>query len=115
MRLNDKIRSSESAFDSISSVDVEIDLLQGKMKDGDSHKSKLEQEIRDGRFDEHIREKTIAIRQREAEKDKINAELSALNRQADSRAQLAIKRTELQSKKGQVSASYVRLVVNRSS
>ena len=47
----------------------------------------------------------MIIRQKEAEKDKVNAELSVLNRQADSRAQLAIKRNELTSKSNQVDVS----------
>lgn len=49
----------------------------------------------------------MSIRQKEGERDKIQGELSVLNRQADSRAQLAIKRNELRSKHGQVEASYV--------
>lgn len=89
----------------MSSVDVQIELLEAKLKENEDQRTRLEQDIREARFDEQIREKASAIRQKETDRDKINAELSALNRQADSRAQLAIKRNELSSKKNQVAAS----------
>lgn len=91
----------------MSSVDVEIELLEGKIKEAREQQARLEQDIREAKYDEQLREKLLAIRQKEAEKDKMNAELSALNRQADSRAQLSIKRNELTSKRGQVQASSV--------
>jgi DNA repair protein RAD50 len=105
--LHDKIRTSESAFDSISSVAVEIELLEAKVAEAEEQKARLEHDIRDAKYDEQIRDKAGDIRQKEAEKDRISAELSALNRQADSRAQLAIKRGELTSKNNQIQASYV--------
>ena len=84
---------------------MEIELLEGKITEAEEHRTKLENDIRDARFDEQIREKTMIIRQKEAEKDKVNAELSILNRQADSRAQLSIKRNESAFKTNQISAS----------
>ena len=103
--MNEKIRASESTFDSVSSVDVEIELLQAKITEAEEQKARLEQDIRDAKYDEQLREKAVAIRQREAHCEKINAELSALNRQADSRAQLVIKRSDMVSKTNQVTAS----------
>nr|XP_018262086.1 DNA repair protein RAD50 [Kwoniella dejecticola CBS 10117]OBR84244.1 DNA repair protein RAD50 [Kwoniella dejecticola CBS 10117] len=104
-KLNDKIRSTEASFDSISSLDAEISILQGKLAENEEQRSRLETEIRDSRYDEQIREKAMLVRQKEAERDKINSELSALNRQADSRAQLTIKRNEVGSKSAQVESS----------
>ncbi|ORX37164.1 hypothetical protein BD324DRAFT_625039 [Kockovaella imperatae] len=104
-QLTEKVRQSEASFESVSSLDVEIALLESKIAEAEEHRSKLEKEIRDARFDEAIREKTMIVRQKEAERDKVNAELSVLNRQADSRAQLAIKRNERVSKENQVAAS----------
>nr|XP_031864453.1 uncharacterized protein CI109_000367 [Kwoniella shandongensis]KAA5531525.1 hypothetical protein CI109_000367 [Kwoniella shandongensis] len=101
-KLNDKTRLSESTFDSVSNVDVEIELLQDKITEAEKDKARLDSDLREAKYDEHIREKGLLIRQKEAERDKINSELSALNRQADSRAQLTIKRNELGSKSGQV-------------
>nr|XP_019013012.1 DNA repair protein RAD50 [Kwoniella pini CBS 10737]OCF51793.1 DNA repair protein RAD50 [Kwoniella pini CBS 10737] len=104
-KLNDKIRSTESSFDSISSLDAEISILQGKLAENEEQRSRLDKEIRDARYDEQIREKAMLVRQKEAERDKINSELSALNRQADSRAQLTIKRNEVGAKSAQVDSS----------
>lgn len=86
-------------------MDVEIEMLESKIAEAEEAQGRVEQEIRDARYDEQLRDKTLVIRQKEAERDKINAELSALNRQADSRAQLSIKRGELQSRSSQVTAS----------
>ncbi|OCF37294.1 DNA repair protein RAD50 [Kwoniella heveanensis BCC8398] len=104
-KLNEKIRLSESTFDSVSNLDVEIGILQDKLTENEEQKSRLEAEIRDARYDEQIREKGMLVRQKEAERDKINSELSALNRQADSRAQLTIKRHEAGAKSAQVENS----------
>ncbi|ORY30598.1 hypothetical protein BCR39DRAFT_529095 [Naematelia encephala] len=105
VKLNDKIRASESSFDSVSNVDVEIELLEAKIAEAEESRNRLEQDIRDARFDEQFRDKGVIIRQKEQDRDKISSELSALNRQSDSRAQLAIKRNEMQSKTAQIAAS----------
>lgn len=107
VQINNKIRSSEASFDSVSSLDVEIELLQGKIAEAKEQRGKLEQDIRDAKYDEQLRDKNVTIRQKEADKDKLSEELSSLNRQADSRAKLAIKRGEVTSKEGQVAASSV--------
>jgi len=80
-------------------------MVETQITDLEESKSRLEQEIREARYDERIREKTVSIRQKETDRDRANSELSALNRQADSRAQLTIKRNELTSKNSQVTAS----------
>lgn len=97
----------DATFDSISSVDADISVLENDIAATEDRKNRLSEEIRSARYDEQMREKASAIRQKEADRDKANSELSALNRQADTRAQLSIKRNELQSKSNQVEASYV--------
>jgi DNA repair protein RAD50 len=104
-KLNDKIRHSEATFESVSSVDVEIEMLEQKIAEAEDQRARLQNDIRDAKYDEQMREKTLAIRHKEAEKDKVQAELSALNRQADSRAQLSIKKGELTAKTNQIAAS----------
>ena len=106
-KLNDKIRHSEATFESVSSVDVEIEMLEQKIAEAEDQRTRLQNDIRDAKYDEQVREKTLAIRHKEAEKDKVQAELSALNRQADSRAQLSIKKSELTAKSNQIVASSV--------
>jgi DNA repair protein RAD50 len=96
---------SEAAFDSVSSVDVEIELLEAKISEAKEQRERLEKDIRDAKYDQQLSEKALLIRQKEADREKMSEELSALNRQADSRAKLAIKKSELTSKTNQVSAS----------
>ena len=104
-KITDKIRVSEAAFDSVSSVDVEIELLEAKIREVEEQKARLEQDIRDAKYDHQLTEKSLLIRQKEADREKVSEELSALNRQADSRAKLAIKKGELTSKNNQITAS----------
>jgi len=80
-------------------------MVETQITDLEDAKSRLEAEIREAKYDERIRDKTVSIRQKETDRDRANGELSALNRQADSRAQLSIKRNELTSKNSQVTAS----------
>jgi DNA repair protein RAD50 len=80
-------------------------MVETQITDLEDAKSRLETEIREAKYDERIRDKTVSIRQKEIDRDRANGELSALNRQADSRAQLSIKRNELTSKNSQVTAS----------
>lgn len=82
-------------------------MLEAKIAEAEEQRTKLEADIQAAKYDDQIREKIAAIRQKEADRDKVNGELSALNRQADSRAQLAIKRGELPSKGSQIAARLV--------
>lgn len=105
--MNEKIRHAESSFSSVSSVDAQVQLAENQIADLEEKRSKLEEDLREAKYDEQIREKSVAIRQKESDRDRANGELSALNRQADSRAQLTIKRNDLNSKNGQIAASCV--------
>jgi DNA repair protein RAD50 len=96
---------AEANFSSVSSVDASVKMAEGQITDLEDAKTRLEQEVREARYDERLRENMVAIRQKETDRDRANSELSALNRQADSRAQLSIKRNEFTSKTSQVSAS----------
>lgn len=95
----------ETKFDSFSSVDADISVLQNDISAVETRRDNLEQEVQQAHYDEQIRDRIATIRQKEVERDKLNAELSALNLQADTRAQLSIKRSEVESKKAQVAAS----------
>ena len=103
--LQERIRSSEDAFESVNSVDADVALIENRIAEIEDQRARLDQDIREARYDEQLRDKAIAIRQREADRDRVSSELSSLNRQADSRAQLAIRRTELQSKTSQIEAA----------
>ncbi|KAK4689016.1 DNA repair protein RAD50, partial [Tremellales sp. Uapishka_1] len=103
--LNSRVRVAESNFDSVTSVDADISIVENQISDAQGQLDRLDQELSEARYDEQIRERSTTIRQKETDRDKINSELSALNRQADSRAQLSIKRNELQTKKASIEAT----------
>lgn len=110
-QLNTRIRQMESSFDSFSSVDADISVLENDISSTETRRDSLEQEIQEVQYDEQMRERKSTVSQKETERDKLNSELTALNRQADTRAQLGIKRNELESKNAQILASYVLPVV----
>ncbi|BEJ06595.1 hypothetical protein CcaverHIS641_0311170 [Cutaneotrichosporon cavernicola] len=104
-QLQTRIRNMEQSFDSFSSVDADISVLENDVSSLETRRETLEQEVQEARYDEQLRERRSAVGQKEAAREKLNGELTALNRQADTRAQLSIKRSELESKKAQVEAS----------
>ena len=104
-KIQEKIRASEDAFESVTSVDADLGLVETRIAEIEEQRARLDQDIREAKYDEQIRDRAVAIRQREADRDRISSELSALNRQADSRAQLAIKKSESQAKTRQIGAS----------
>lgn len=103
--LNASIRAKEANFESVSSVEADISVVENDIAVTEGRRDRLDEEIQNARYDEQVRERAAAIRQKEADRDKINSDLSVLNRQADSRAQLSIKRSELESKTAQMNAS----------
>lgn len=97
----------ERSFDSFSSVDADISVLENDVSSLETRRETLEQEVQEARYDEQLRERRSAVGEKEAMREKLNGELTALNRQADTRAQLSIKRSELESKNAQVEASWI--------
>ncbi|GMK53777.1 hypothetical protein CspeluHIS016_0103630 [Cutaneotrichosporon spelunceum] len=104
-QLQTRIRNMEQSFDSFSSVDADISVLENDVSSLETRREALEQEVQEAGYDEQLRERRSAVGQKEAAREKLNSELTALNRQADTRAQLSIKRSELESKNAQVEAS----------
>ena len=104
-KIQGKVRVSEDAFESVNTVDADIGLAETRIAEIEVQRTRLDQDIREAKYDEQIRDKGVAIRQLEATRDRLSSELSGLNRQADSRAQLAIKKAESQAKTRQIGAS----------
>jgi DNA repair protein RAD50 len=80
-------------------------VLENDVAVSEGRRERIDEEIQQARYDDQIREHNLTIRQKDADREKVNSELSLLNRQADSRAQLSIKRSELDSKTAQMNAS----------
>lgn len=95
----------EASFDSVSSVDADISVMENDIAVTSGRRDRLEEEIQAARYDEQIREHNASLRQKDLDKEKLDAELHALSSQASSRAELAMKRSELETKTGSMQAS----------
>lgn len=95
----------EATFESVSSVEADISVIENDIAVAEGRRDRLDEEIQGARYEEQVRERSAAIRQKEADRDKISSDLAVLNRQADSRAQLSIKRSDYDSKTSQMNAS----------
>ncbi|WVO14305.1 hypothetical protein L204_101937 [Cryptococcus depauperatus] len=100
--LKQKILRAEDEYHSFFDPSAEIDILLNKIKELTSDYDELQNQIREAKYDEQMREKGLSIRQKDLERDKISAELAILNRKADSRAKLDLQRRDLDNKKAQI-------------
>jgi DNA repair protein RAD50 len=71
------------------------------MEDKSARLEKLRADLRTAAYEERAAEKQAAGRALEDRRDSLSAELRTLSLQADSRARLDIKRTELRNKKAE--------------
>jgi DNA repair protein RAD50 len=97
-----KVTSAEASLDRTSSLTTDIRTLEGDIEEKRRRLDRARQEIKDGNFDERISEKSSKARALEDRREDLNRELGTLGLQADSRARLDIKRTELKSKRNEM-------------
>lgn len=92
-------------MDSFSSCDADIKLNENELAAIESRRKALDEEIKQASYDDQIRERISSIRHKEDERDKLQAEVKALSQQGESRAKLSFKRSALETKNSQVTAS----------
>ena len=86
--LNDQINNARNS-------EGEVLTLKQAIQDCEQKRQKLSDEIREANTDTKIRERNRSIKEAESQRDQLHAELGGLNRQADTRAKLAIKRADV--------------------
>ncbi|KAL4258232.1 P-loop containing nucleoside triphosphate hydrolase [Pleurotus pulmonarius] len=92
------INAAESDLDATQVVESELRTLSGDIEEKRSRLDQLKTAIQSANYDGRIAEKTTKAKHLEDQRDSLNAEFRALSLQADSRAKLDLKRTELKSK-----------------
>ncbi|KDQ62331.1 hypothetical protein JAAARDRAFT_66083 [Jaapia argillacea MUCL 33604] len=100
--LQSSISSNESILDASQSLAGKLRTVIGDIEEKKSRLEKLRQEIRAANYDERMSEKSKNARTLEDQREALNAELRSLSLQADSRARLDIKRTEMKTKETDV-------------
>lgn len=77
------------------SSEAEVATLKQSIGDIEKNRSNLAEENKRENFGEKLRLKNQSVKEAEGKRDQLHAELASLNRQADTRAKLAIKRAEV--------------------
>jgi DNA repair protein RAD50 len=103
--LNSSIRSKQDSFESVSSVDADISVLENDIAVTEGRRDRLDEEIQNARYDEQIRERATLVNQKNANRDQLSADIAILNSHAEQRAKLDLKRSSLESKIAQMDAS----------
>ncbi|KAG5221328.1 DNA repair protein [Salix suchowensis] len=92
------VNAAERDLDATQVVESELRTLSGDIEEKKSRLDQLKATIQSANYDGRIAEKTTKAKHLEDRRDSLNAEFRALSLQADSRAKLDLKRTELKSK-----------------
>ncbi|KII86927.1 hypothetical protein PLICRDRAFT_665598 [Plicaturopsis crispa FD-325 SS-3] len=96
------IASAEAELDATQDVPSELRTVKADMDEKRSRIEKLRADVKAGDFERRLAEKTSKARSLEDRRDQMNGELRTLSLQADARAKLDIKRSEVKSKETDV-------------
>lgn len=102
VELNKSIQSTEAEIDNSSVVERELADLRSQMEEKKARIEKIKSDIRASAFEEKDSEATNKIKRMEEQRDALNTELRKLSLQADERAKLSSKRTDLKEKEQEV-------------
>lgn len=97
-RVDQRIDSLTVQIENARSSEGDVKNLTVTKQDAENRLKSITQELKGSNFDEVIKSKRDEVRRLEGQRDELHSELSGLNRQADTRAKLAIRRSELEKK-----------------
>ncbi|KAL0961152.1 hypothetical protein HGRIS_006124 [Hohenbuehelia grisea] len=96
------INTAEKSLEASDSVQSELRALVAELEEKRSRLSKTKTTIQSANYEVRLAEKTAKSKGLEDQRDTLNAEFRILNMQADSRAKLDLKRSELRTKTGEL-------------
>lgn len=97
-QLKDQIKKSQDQLDGIAVAEADLIAARDALAVDQNRLSKLRKEIEDSNFDEQIRKKNNEIRELDDRREDATGQLNALNRHADYRAKLDIKKKDAEAK-----------------
>ncbi|KAI9566180.1 P-loop containing nucleoside triphosphate hydrolase protein [Boletus coccyginus] len=92
------ISKAELAVETMQGLASELRTLSGDIEEKKQRLEKLKRDIKGANFDERLSERASKARVMEDKRDSLNAELRGLSLQADARARLDLKRSEVKSR-----------------
>jgi DNA repair protein RAD50 len=100
--LQTSIAEAERTVDASHNVSTDLKTLEADIEEKKSRITKLQVEIKATNSDQKLAQNAAKARDMEDQRERLNAEMTSLSRQADTRARLDIKRSELKSKQTEV-------------
>ncbi|KAI0917273.1 hypothetical protein AcW2_007450 [Taiwanofungus camphoratus] len=100
--LQSRISEAESEVDKADTLVSQLRTLQADMEEKQRRIETTRSDLRTASFDSHLSELNSKARGMEMKRDELTAEIRSLSLQADARAKLDLKRTELKSKTNEV-------------
>ncbi|KAG6379376.1 P-loop containing nucleoside triphosphate hydrolase protein [Boletus reticuloceps] len=92
------ISKAESAVETMQGLASELRTLCGDIEEKKLRLEKVKKDIKEANFEERLSKRTSNARVMEDKRDSLNAELRSLSLQADTRARLDLKRSEVRSR-----------------
>lgn len=107
MNLQTAITDAEAKIDVSQTLPAELRTIQTDIAAKRERLDALRAEARGAKFDERLAERVAQARALEAKRDALNGEIRTLSLQADTRARLDLKRTEVRNKSAEVENMWV--------
>ncbi|KAJ7505318.1 AAA domain-containing protein [Mycena galericulata] len=96
------IELSERQLEALQNIPSELNALNDDIEEQQNRLTKIQAEIAASKYDERLNEKTASTKTLEERRDVLNSEFKSLNLQAESRAKLEYRRTEVKAKSGEI-------------
>lgn len=94
----DAISKAELAVETMQGLASELRTLSGDIEEKKLRLEKVKRDLKEANFEERLGERASKARVMEDRRDSLNAELRGLSLQADARARLDLKRSEVRSR-----------------
>lgn len=96
------IKKTEHDLENLDVAPSQLTSLETEITEKSNRLTTIKSEMKEAKYDERLAAFSSKSRTLDDKRDLLNAEFKSLNMQADSRARLELKRTELKSKTGEV-------------
>lgn len=102
--LTNRISSFHDNIDAVQVSEFDVSVAEKEQDEVNSRLEILRNELVEAKFEDRIKEHIAKIRELEDKRDSLNSDLTMLNKQADTRAKLSLKRSEIQNKREGIQA-----------
>lgn len=98
-RIKERIKQAQDELDGFSVAQADIDAAKEAFEEDTKRQQRVANELKEANYEEQLRKKNTEIRDLDERREELTVELNALNRHAEFRAKLDLKRNEAEEKK----------------